>query len=79
MSWQGKEELGEEWADEAYSFVRSEVSDKLHFFMKEFVDQASGHASNYLGGDYTPSYGDEEVWRLVKEEILAELGVKETK
>ena len=47
--------------------------------MKEFVDQASGHASNYLGGDYAPSYGDEEVWRLVKEEILAELGVKETK
>ena len=79
MSWEGQYDLDDEWIGHAYCFVCDEVSDKLDTLMKDIQNQACGHASHYIDGVYEPRGGDEQVWDLIREKILEELGVKETK
>ena len=79
MSWENQHDLDDEWIGHAYSFLCNEVSAKLDPLMKDIQNQACGHASNKIDGIYLPFNGDEEVWDLIREKILEELGVKETK
>ena len=79
MSWEGQHDLDDNWIGHADCFVCYEVPKKFHSFIKDMVDQACGLASHHIDGIYEHRGGADQVWDLVEEKILEELGVEETK